>query len=72
MGLDLSQMVPFWHKLTSARQVVLTVAAESLGVWKFLGMPALHAAADRGNVERVCRILDGIVSPELIEQYREG
>lgn len=72
MATDISKMVPFWNKLTEPRQHVLTTAADSLGVWRFLGMPTLHAAADRGNIERVCRILRGIVSDDLIEQYRQG
>lgn len=72
METDISKMVPFWKKLSPARQHVLNAAANSLGVWRFLGMPTLHAAADRGNIEIVCKILAGIVSDELIEQYRKG
>jgi hypothetical protein len=72
MATDISRMVPFWQKLSPARQDVLTATAETLGVWQFLAMPTLHAAADRGNIEKVCRILGGIVPDNLIEQYRRG
>lgn len=72
MALDLSKMVPFWQKLSPARQSVLTAAAESVGVWRFLGMPTMLAAADRGNIETVCRELTGFVSDELVDQYRKG
>ena len=72
MALDLSKMVPFWNKLSPARQIVLTETAERVGVWRFLGMPTMLAAADRGNIETVCRELTGFVSDELVEQYRKG
>lgn len=72
MATDISRMVPFFHKLTEARQQVLTAAADALGTWRFLGMPTMLAAADRGNIETVCRELSGHIPDELIDLYRQG
>ena len=78
--VSLSNMLPFWDKLSTGRQNVFINMAYNLGIPRFLGFSRMIAAAERGNVEGVCREMReskwykqvGRRADELIEQYRKG
>lgn len=76
----LSSMIPFWQKLSPARQDVFINMAFNLGIHGLYGFRRMLEAADRGNVEGVCAEMRnskwarqvGARADELIEQYRQG
>jgi len=77
---SLSKIIPFWSKLSPARQDVFLNMAYNLGVPRFLNFRRMLTAAEAGNVESVCREMKdskwykqvGRRADYLIEKYRRG
>ena len=76
----LAGMLPFWSKLSPARQDVFVNMAFNLGMAGLFGFRRMLEAAGRGNVEGVCAEMRdskwarqvGARADELIDQYRKG
>ena len=76
----LAGMLPFWSKLSPARQDVFVNMAFNLGMAGLFGFRRMLEAADRGNIEGVCAEMRdskwarqvGARADELIDQYRKG
>jgi lysozyme len=76
----LAGMVPFWHKLSPARQDVFINMAFNLGMQGLFGFRRMLEAADKGNVAGVCAEMRdskwarqvGKRAEELIQQYEKG
>lgn len=69
MQTGIARMVPFWSKLSKARQEVLTEFIADCGMIDFLSFARLHAAIVKNNIEHVCSILG---REEWVEKYRKG
>lgn len=76
----LSKIVPFWQKLSPARQEVFLNMAYNLGIPRFLNFRRMLTAAAAGNIESVCQEMKdskwykqvGRRADCLIEKYRKG
>lgn len=76
----LSKLLPFWGKLTPARQDVFLNMAYNLGIPRFLNFQKMLLAASQADIEGVCREMQdskwyrqvGNRAKELVEAYRKG
>jgi len=76
----LASLLRFWPELSASRQDVLLNMAYNLGIPRFLQFRKMLAAAERGNIESVCREMQDSKwyrqvkgrADELIDQYRTG
>ena len=77
---DLKRALPFWGNLSENRQEVFIEMAYNLGMPRFMGFHKMFAAADKGDIETVCKEMENSRwfkqvksrAARLIEKYREG